>query len=54
MPPLKTGRFMHQVALLKVGHAWTLLVAGGKTKEAWLNSTELLDLTPYLKKNVTQ
>lgn len=53
MPELRTARFMHQAALVKVGHAWTLFVAGGKTKDDWLNSTELLDLSPYFKKGLT-
>ena len=53
MPELITGRFMHQAALIKVNHAWTLFVVGGKTKQEWLNSTELLDLSPYFKKGLT-
>ena len=43
---------MHQACIIKVGAAWTLFVAGGKTKEQWLNSVEMLDLTPYLKKGL--
>lgn len=53
MPRLTTGRYMHQAVVIKEGNTWTLMVAGGKTKEAWLNSTELLDLTPYFKKGLT-
>lgn len=44
---------MHQACLIKVDHAWTLFIAGGKTKESWLNTTELLDLSPYLRKGLT-
>ena len=43
---------MHQSCIIKVGQAWTLFVAGGKTREEWLNSTEMLDLTPYLRTGV--
>ena len=53
LPSLITARFFHQAVIIKVKNSWTLFVAGGKTKERWLASTEKLDLTPYFKKGLT-
>jgi len=44
---------MHQATIIRANDSWTLFVAGGKTKDAWLASTESLDLTPYFKRGLT-
>lgn len=53
LPNLITARYLHQAVVLRTNNAWTLFVAGGKTKESWLASAEKLDLTPYFKKGLT-
>ena len=53
LPSLIRARFFHQAVIIKIKNNWTLFVAGGKTKESWLASTEKLDLTPYFKKGLT-
>lgn len=53
MPQLTTARFMHQATIIRANDSWTLFVAGGKTQDGWLNTTESLDLTPYFKRGLT-
>ena len=53
LPSLITARYLHQAAIIKDKGSWALFVAGGKTKDGWLASTEKLDLTPIFKKGLT-
>lgn len=50
--PLRTARYMHQSAVIKGGknNSWNLLIVGGKAgSRSWLNSVEMLDLSPYFR-----
>ena len=51
LPLMSTARYMHQSAIIKgKNNAWHLLVAGGKAgARSWLNTVEMLDLSPYFR-----
>ena len=51
LPLMSTARYMHQSVIIKgKNNSWSLLVAGGKAgNRNWLNSVEILDLSPYFR-----
>ena len=52
LPSMSTARYMHQSAVIKGGknNTWNLFIVGGKAgSRSWLNSVEMLDLSPYFR-----
>ena len=51
LPQMGAQRYFHQSAIIKGrNNRWCLLVAGGKSEsKSWLNSVEVLDLSPYFR-----